>query len=127
LSQIPVSNISVNFSFFRNFLTHVYKFRGAMQHSHRHIGIRKPLNLWGNDSYTLQTLACTKAWLRQANKCILFERTVILAIVLSETSLVFIEHANCLINVNVYIRFIHDICNIIYVTYFLSFVYTSLF
>jgi hypothetical protein len=91
------------------------------------LGIRKPLNLWGNDSYTLRKLASTKMWLRQVNKCITYKRTLILDTVLSETSVVFNEHAKCLINVNFHVRFIHDISNIIYVTFFLSFVYTSLF
>lgn len=82
--------------------------------------IRKPLNVWGYDSYTVQTLACTKTSLRQVNKCISYKRTVILDVVLSETSVVCKEHANCLINVIFHVRFIHVIskfylCNICFV------------
>jgi hypothetical protein len=89
--------------------------------------IRKPLKLRGKwHLYTADT-RMHRECLRQANKCISCEWSVIIDTVLSETSVGFSEHAKCLINVKFRVRFIYDICNFIYVTFFSFFVYTSLF
>jgi len=76
-------------------------------------------------TYTLQTIVCTKTWLRQVNKRISYKRTGILDTVLSETSVISKEHANCLINVTFHVRFFRDISKFFYITCFVFYIHES--